>query len=452
MQKFIDREEELRLLGGEWRVCLLYGRRRVGKTRLVKEFLKDKKSVYLLCVDAPIRANLLRFSKLLSEEFNVPGLRFESFEELFSFLSRRDVEYIAVDEFGYLVRRGALPEFQAIVDEILGDKKLILTGSTVSVFETGLLGTRSPLYGRADLILHLKPLRFPHLFEWFPSSSPDQLAMIYAVTGGVPRYLEFFRGENAPEEIKEAFFGPTLLFYDAKKILQEELREPDVYFSILKAMAEGKAKFGEICSSTGLKSSQLPYYLDVLKRLGVVRARKPVLTGKRRKTLYEIADYYFDFWFRFVYEFEEDIDSGFPEGALAEFERGFPTYMGRAFERMAEELVREGIFCPFCPEKVGKEWDGVEVNVVALSKEEAFLAEVKWGSVAESEARKLLRELREKAELLPLKGRKPRFGLIARRIEAKESLRREGYCVYDLEDLRRTRTRSALSGGIRAGH
>ncbi|MEM0208388.1 MAG: ATP-binding protein [Thermofilum sp.] len=135
MKPLIDRREELRALE-EWynkgRVALIFGRRRVGKTRLVLEFIKNKRAVYLLAADSTLEYNLAKFSEELSERFSVPGLRFRDFEELFRFIEgRSDVDIVVIDEFGYLVKAGALPQFQRIVDLILDTKKLVLTGSTI---------------------------------------------------------------------------------------------------------------------------------------------------------------------------------------------------------------------------------------------------------------------------------------------------------------------------------
>lgn len=113
MKPLINRREELRALE-EWynkgRVALIFGRRRVGKTRLVLEFIKNKRAVYLLAADSTLEYNLAKFSEELSERFSVPGLRFRDFEELFRFIEGiSDVDIVVIDEFGYLVKAGALP-------------------------------------------------------------------------------------------------------------------------------------------------------------------------------------------------------------------------------------------------------------------------------------------------------------------------------------------------------
>jgi hypothetical protein len=102
------------------RIAIIIGRRRVGKSRLVLEFIKNKKAIYLLAVDKGVEYNLRKFSEEISKRFRIPGLRFKDFEEMFEFFERMDdIELVVIDEFGYLVKAGVTAEFQRIVDKIL---------------------------------------------------------------------------------------------------------------------------------------------------------------------------------------------------------------------------------------------------------------------------------------------------------------------------------------------
>ena len=394
MRPLVDRREELRVLEewfGKGRVALLFGRRRVGKTRLVLEFIKGKRAVYLLAADSTLEYNLRKFSEELSARFGVPGLRFADFEELFEFIERRDdVDLIAIDEFGYLVRAGALPQFQRVVDLILRSKKLLLTGSTVSAIENELLGYRSPLYGRIDLVKRVLPLRFHHLLEWFPGAPFEGALAVYAATGGVPRYLEFF-SQCSLDEVKRVMLNPdTLPFRDAKLILEEELPEPRRYFLVLEAIASGRTRLNEIAQYAGLEPHKLPYYLGVLRDLGYVAYERPLLEGKRG--VYRIADPYFAFWFRFVHPFYEELESRMAARALAHFDRNFNAHLGQVFEQVAGELLLSKLKHT----KAGRWWKGgEEIDLVALDEGEgtAYFVEFKYsrGVDAEAEARKLRR-------------------------------------------------------------
>ncbi|MCC6039801.1 MAG: ATP-binding protein [Thermofilum sp.] len=398
MKALVDRREELKALE-EWfrrgRVALLFGRRRVGKTRLVLEFIRGKRAVYLLAADSTLEYNLRKFSEELSARFGVPGLRFADFEELFRFLcSREDVDLVVIDEFGYLVRAGALPQFQRVVDLVLGSKKLLLTGSTVSAIESELLGYRSPLYGRVDLVKRLQPLRFHHLFEWFPGASFEGALAVYAATGGVPRYLEFFQ-RCALEEVRRVMLNPdTLPFRDAKLILEEELPEPRRYFLVLEAIASGRTRLGEIAQYSGLEPYKLTYYLGVLRDLGYVTYERPLLEGKRG--VYRIADPYLAFWFRFIHPFYEELESGITAQALAYFERNFNTHLGQVFEQVAGELLLPELRFT----RAGRWWKrGEEIDLVALDEDSgtAYFVEFKYSREVDAELE--ARRLRRKAEL-----------------------------------------------------
>lgn len=398
MRALVDRREELKALE-EWfrrgRVALLFGRRRVGKTRLVLEFIRGKRAVYLLAADSTLEYNLRKFSEELSARFGVPGLRFADFEELFRFLcSREDVDLVVIDEFGYLVRAGALPQFQRVVDLVLGSKKLLLTGSTVSAIESELLGYRSPLYGRVDLVKRLQPLRFHHLFEWFPGASFEGALAVYAATGGVPRYLEFFQ-RCTLEEVRRVMLNPdTLPFRDAKLILEEELPEPRRYFLVLEAIASGRTRLGEIAQYSGLEPYKLTYYLGVLRDLGYVTYERPLLEGKRG--VYRIADPYLAFWFRFIHPFYEELESGITAQALAYFERNFSTHLGQVFEQVAGELLLPELRFT----RAGRWWKrGEEIDLVALDEDSgtAYFVEFKYSREVDAELE--ARRLRRKAEL-----------------------------------------------------
>lgn len=164
--KFINRNEELKRLENIGRLNIIFGRRRIGKTALVKHFLAGKDAIYLLAINKPLPFNLQRFSQEFSERFKIPGLNFSNFKEMFQFIESRQQEIVVIDEFGYLIQHGILPEFQEIIDE-LSTKKLVLTGSSISLMETEVMNYKSPIYGRVDTIMHLLPLEFSHLLEWF---------------------------------------------------------------------------------------------------------------------------------------------------------------------------------------------------------------------------------------------------------------------------------------------
>ncbi len=440
MSIFIDREEELKKFSILGKVNVIFGRRRVGKTRFVKELLKEKiknkEAIYLLAINRDLKTNLKRFSQNISSFYGIPGLNFTSYREMFEFLNtRKETEVVVIDEFGYLIKHGILPEFQEIVDEIL-KKKLILTGSSISLMESSFLDYRSPIYGRVDKILHLQPLRFRHIFQWFRSISFEDALKIYAVTDGVPRYLEFFQGKNVENEIIKQFFDQTFLFYDARKLLEEELKETERYFSILEAISKGKNTLNEIRNFTGIEYQSIPFYLQKLSRLKIISRLKSVI-GKS-KSIYQINDNYYSFWFAFVYPYEEEIDSGFADNAINNFKRLFNTYLGRVYEKVCLEILIDTRFFNFT--KIGKWWHkDKEIDILALNDQtrEILFCECKWQNKVNPE--KICKDLVENK--IPYvnwnnEKRKESIAIFAKSFKKKinEFEGRKVYC-FDLKEL-----------------
>lgn len=257
-KKFINRENYLDFLNKKrseegFEFIIITGRRRIGKSRLLKEFVKDKENIFLLCELRKWEHNLSKFNQVISEYFEIPVPGFKSFSECFSFILKqhksKEKLIVVIDEFSYLIKKSdAVAEFQMIADEILPDRNvlLVLSGSSVSMMKKNLLEYNSPLYGRSTGQMFIQPLKLNDLFEWFPDTKVDDLIKIFAVCDGIPKYLEFFSGINVEEEIKEKVFNPeSFLFREPKFLLEEELREPETYFQILEAISIGYTKVVE---------------------------------------------------------------------------------------------------------------------------------------------------------------------------------------------------------------
>lgn len=435
--EFINRKDELKKLERIKRVNVIFGRRRVGKTRVVKEFIKGKKATYLLAINKPLSYNLGRFSEQLSGEFGVPGLNFASFRQLFEFLEKQHKDIIVIDEFGYLIEQGILPEFQEILDEIL-TKKIIITGSSISVMESAMLQYKNPVYGRIDTIMHVLSLKFRHVLEWFKHASMQDAVKIYACCDGIPRYLEFFTGKNAEKEIKNNFFYQNFLFYEARSLLEEELREPARYFMVLEAIASGKNTLNEIRNITGIESGQLPFYLDKLKRLKIISSVRPIIGAK--KGIYIINDNYFFFWFKFVCRYEDMIDSGMNESAVSGFEREFNSYMGNVFEKIALEFVREKMGFT----NSGKQWgrfagekgkNQYEIDIVGIDEknDKILFCECKWQDNVDAAG--ILSELKEKAKYVNWHSEKRSevFALFAKSFRNK--VEDKGVYCFDIKSM-----------------
>jgi AAA+ ATPase superfamily predicted ATPase len=456
MNRFIDRERELEFLeekfGNKRQLIVLYGRRRVGKTELIKQFCKNKDHIYFLADRRGSLLNAERFANIAAEHFGDIPPRVRNFDDAFTYIAKRLDErkiVITVDEFSYLVEKDdSIPSvFQLIWDEILKDKNtmLILCGSLVSMMES-ILSYRSPLYGRRTGQWKLSPLRFNDAKQIFPGYSTEQKVEAYSILGGIPFYLNTFDDEkDIYKNIEEKILTKgEILYEEVEFLLREELRDYSSYLSILEAIARGNSRISEIANFSKIQAKDLPKYLNVLMRLDIVEKVHPITEKKTTKrTIYKIRDNFFDFYFRFVYPFKSELELGNTKKVMGIIKKDFNMFVGKKFEDISREFLYEmnlkGL-TPFRLLNIGTWWEkDKEIDAVAFNKEEKkiLFCEAKWQDLSRSEAEKVLEKLKEKAEAVEWlnKIRKEYFCLIGKRLKDKKDLREKNYLVFDLEDF-----------------
>jgi AAA+ ATPase superfamily predicted ATPase len=449
--KFVDRERELLFLERKHaergaQLVVIYGRRRIGKTEAALRFAADKPNVYFLATKSSEKENLDLFFESLSEHFGDEVLSLEKkWENAFKYLSKTDERLILiVDEFPHLIEANrAIPSiFQRGWDLYLTKTNLmlLLLGSSVGMMESEVLSRKSPLYGRRTGQWRMDGLEFRHVREFFPSYHPDDHLRVYAVAGGVPAYLlKFDPAKSFWSNVGERMLQKgEFLHNEVEFLLKEELREPKIYMSILRAIAAGAAKFSEVMNSTGLDKSKLSVYLQTLGSLGFVKKEVPVTESELRskKGRYRLVDNFFAFWFRYVLPNLAKLEKGEVEPVAKSIRGDFDVYLGRVFEDVALEFVGEKLK----PSKIGKWWHrGEEIDIVALDedKREATFIEVKWADLRERECERILRQVGGKSGHVKWKRANERFGVIARNVQGKGDLRRAGYLAWDLEDIAR---------------
>ena len=446
---FVNRVEELEALKKAYssnrkELIIIYGRRRIGKTALVKKSVKGLKHIYFFAEETLEEENLRAFRSLVARALGNPVIAKAelSWEELFELLDGSGA-IVIIDEFPNLIKsnRAVVSKFQKIWDGVK-DLKLVLTGSSISVMESHVLNYKSPLYGRRTLSMKLNPLSFFHLKEFFPEKGWEELVRIYGITDGIPAYIEEVRFRlRAGERLEEVFQPNKPLFDEAEFLLRSELREPARYFAILKAIAFGKTRFGEIVGFTGLPNSTVSQYLSNLQTLHIVEERHPVGEPERRRnTRYYLSDLYFTFWFRFIYPNRSQL---FDFGYIENFEEEYNRYLGFVFEKVAEQFLRElnrvGKL-PFRFTKIGRWWHkNEEIDLLALNEREkkALLVEVKWKELKRREAKGILKDLERKAELVGLDGWEKSYGIVAKNIKGEDEIRGERWLVWELRDFSR---------------
>ncbi len=458
-QQFINRERELEFLESRYRsgnpeFIILYGRRRIGKTRLITEFLQDKTGIYFLCASYSEIENLrllqAQMSEFLEDE-SFKKLRIAGFEELFyeffKWFKKKERIVLVIDEFPYLIalNSGVISIFQRIWDLNLSRQNvmLLLCGSSIGMMETEVLGYRSPLYGRRTGQWRLGKLGFEYLRRFFPKYDMEDIIRIYGCLDSIPEYLLKFSPElDFWENLRRNFVSKgSFLYEEAEILLREEFREPRNYTLILRAIAEGSRKLAQIASATGIDKGALSRYIHNLQRVGIVDAELPATFPKKSKrSLYELTDNYFKFYFRFVLPNKNNIEAEID--ITPRIKKEYDAYLGIIFEELVRELIKmRKISIGFSPEEVSPWWyKGEEIDIVALNentKEIAFL-ECKWSSVGKRDTERIIADLKRKAALVKWRNsrRKEYYGIIVKSIKRKEEFRSEGYLVYDLRDFR----------------
>ena len=394
MKQFVDRELEMDTLQCEYErdgsaLVILYGRRRVGKTTLISEFIKDKKALFFLASEEAESQNRNAFKEKAAEFIDSDLLRsadIKSWDVLFKAIMDTPFEskpVIVLDEFQYLGKSNtAFPSiFQRIWEEILKDKSVmvILCGSLISMMESQTLAYGSPLYGRRTAQIRLKQIPFGYYHGFFPSTSRKELIEMYAVTGGVPKYIELFsESKDIYSAIQKCALNRSGYLYDEPHfLLQQEVSEVGSYFSIIKAIAAGNSKLSAISSILEIKSTSLTKYLKTLIDLDILEREVPITEEnpeKSKKGLYKIKDNYLRFWFAFVYPNMSFIESGHSRIVMNKIKKSLvKNHIAFVYEDVCKERMWElnaEDAWPFNFTKLGRYWDSKdEIDIVALDPE-----------------------------------------------------------------------------------
>ncbi|MFQ5800670.1 MAG: DUF234 domain-containing protein [Candidatus Hydrothermarchaeales archaeon] len=420
--RFIDRDKELSRLREQFdskkaEFLVVYGRRRVGKTELLKQFFKGKRHIYFLA-DMQKEERLLEvFSSVAREGSGKGYLEFKSWDGVFEYLRDLAEERIVVvfDEVGYINK--ANPAFYSILqrhwDEHLRHTKLflVLCGSSVSMMEKEVLGYGSPLYGRRTGQIELTPLPYRDARQFFQKAGEEERIEFYSVLGGVPAYLnQFDARKDIYWNIKNNVLSPERFLYkEPKFILLEELRDPTTYFSILSAMSQGARRFNKISQKSYVEPTKLTMYLHVLMNLRLIERITQVTEtkGTRRNSLYRIKDNFFAFWFRYVNPNTSLIEEGNLEPIMEQLKEDIPRHVSPVFEDVCRETIielqRTGVYgTPFT--KIGSWWEKEEeIDVVALNDntKEILFGECKW--TEKKVDKSVIDALKRKAEIVKWK-------------------------------------------------
>ena len=402
---FVGRKNELTSLNKGYykdmfQFPVIYGRRRVGKTTLINEFCKGRKTIYFVAVQSTAKENLeiLSAQILAALAPDAPSNPFPSFRDAIEYVferARHERIIFAIDEYPYLAGsdKSVSSVLQAAIDKHQHSSRLflILCGSSMSFMEKQVLGYESPLYGRRTAQYKLLPFDYFESAEMLTGFTREEKIILYSVTSGIPEYL--FRIDNTiplRENIRGLFFDPSgRLFEEPSNLLKQELKIPETYNAIITAIAGGSSKLNEIATKVSIETSQCSKMLATLAGLGLVRKEFPVTEANSKKTIYLLDDWMFIFWYRFVRPELSRIMAGLGDVVCDEvFETQLNSHTGRAFEECAKQymwrMLKEKKL-PVSFKKIGRWWGSnptkqqeEEIDFIALSENSAIFGECKW--------------------------------------------------------------------------
>lgn len=349
---FRGRTAELKVLDKKFKqdgfvMTVLYGRRRVGKTKLINKFMQEHecKKISFTSVEREESELLSLMTESVLTELApdmVDSIRFNSFENLFDFIGKQaEKERIIffIDEYPYLAKQ--CPYIQSVLQKVIdtnwkkGNLFFIICGSLVSFMKDEVLAESAPLHGRSSLELKLKPFNYLETADFLEDYSPEEKAICYGLTNGVAKYIEQFDPKLSLEEnIIDQFYSVGGYFTEeqVKTVITSDKQNPALYNSIVSAVATGHTKNGEIATYIG--SDDVTYPLKVLVNAEVLEKRIS------KKPYYVLNDSMLEFWFRYVSRGTSLINAG---NGTVYFESSVKDhihdFMGKVFEKMAKEYL-----------------------------------------------------------------------------------------------------------------
>lgn len=408
-------------------LIVVYGRRRIGKTRLLMEWAKNKRGVYYVAAQLSYEQLSREFSELVGLNLGiwVPQDIVEAIEKL---ASMEEKLLVILDEFQYIVEADpTLPSrLQRLVDQKLSKTriKLVLSGSAISFFEKQLLGYKSPLFGRRTRTLKLGQIRIVDAYEFMSNMDTGEALKTYMVLGGTPAYLKVAYGKRGLRQVLEEILSPgNPLLDEAENLLRQELREPRTYMSILRALAEGKTRPIEIAHVAKIDPRAIHHYIAVLRELEIIDVVRPL--GQKRGAQIVFKDNYYRFWFTYITRLRSLIEAGYTQKVIDIILREIDSYAAKPFEQVVQQTIPElysyGVI-ETKPLQVGSWWKkNLEIDIVIREPgKSATFMEVKWKQLTIQEAKTVLEKLEEKAERTGLQGAKNYYVVVTRRIMDRE--------------------------------
>ena len=352
MDRFIGRRNELSKLNELYNqpgfhMAVIYGRRRIGKSTLIKEFIKDKKAIYYITTKISRERNVELLSKeifrVLSPELS--SLYITNLDDLLTLFTQSlgDEKIVfVIDEIPYWAEKNEsmLTTLQKFMDEFWVNKNLllILCGSALSFMESKVLSEKSPLFGRRNIQIKLEAFNYMEAADFVPNYTYEEKAICYGMTGGVAKYLSLFSDTKSLDEniIAQFFDKNGYLFDETRNLLTQEFTDIAIVNSIIEQIAAGENTLNLIADKVHEKNQTVAYNLNKLINVGIVEKKKSITEEKNKKKVqYALKDSMFRFWYSFipaaVSAIEMDRGSIYYEKVV---KPQLHAFMGKVFEEM----------------------------------------------------------------------------------------------------------------------
>lgn len=420
MNRFVNRNRELDSLNRIYQspesgLIVLYGRRRLGKTSLLREFARDKLCVYYMADQAAERSQRNAMARVMADVLREPlmeQVQYAQWYDLFAAFDRLRPEgrktVLIIDEYQYLCK--AQPAFSSFLqkwwDEHWKNENvlLILCGSLTSMMYRETLAHSSPLYGRSAGQILLRPLGLRHIPEFVENPTEERCVERFALCGGVPRYLELFSdADDFEEALVDGVLNPVApLHVEARYLLQDEIDVPNVCWSLLEAVASGATRISEMASRLAQSANSLTRYLSLLRDLSIIEREVPVAEknpAKSKRGVYVLKDSFLRLWFGCVYPYESFFEIGNTDAALQKLRPLLKRHIELTYEMLCREYAQD--HPELAPEtvRIGRQWGAhYEVDVAGVDASGRFtlLGECKWSR--QKVGLSILRKLQETAQ------------------------------------------------------
>lgn len=424
--KFVDRTREIKRMekalgAAHPQLVVVYGRRRVGKSTLIRKVLHEGEDVYFQADETQTANQLYLLAKAVAGHF--PGFDHLQYPDWYSLLEALNFRAtkkftLCLDEFPYLVKSfPALPSvIQRFWDTGSPRFNLILCGSSQQSMYSDILNEQSPLYGRSDCTIKLQPISISFIGEAMGLATVEEFFVQYSLWGGIPRYWQLSEREGKLEDaVRNLILMPDgSLADEPSRLLRDDLRDLVLSRTLLSVIGSGVNRLSEIAARLGRKATELTSPLRRLIDMGYVEREVPFGESQKggKRSVYKICDQFMNSYYRFVAPAASMIAMGHDDRVWNRIERDLTVHVGTEWERQCRRSLSgseiDGVVFGQASRWWGTAFDvdtkkgrQMEFDLMAQSEDKAHLlvGECKWASA--DYASRLLDELKEKTSLLP---------------------------------------------------